>query len=204
MYNYPLMVDLCSQKVVVIGAGRVAYRKIRSLLETGANIVVVSPEAVSEIQEWERRGRLVWRRRLFRAEDISSAFLVIAATDDQEVNESVARAASPRQLVCVAGCPKLGNFHMPSVFERGRLMIAVSTNGASPVLSRTLRDDLSETFGEDYETYLDFLYECREIIKRENVNARQKQKRLKALLDPKYLDPHHQEKMLKALRGNVE
>ncbi|HEU5138497.1 MAG TPA: NAD(P)-binding protein [Bacillales bacterium] len=201
MDHYPLMVDLKNKKTVVIGGGKVALRKIHSLLEAGANIVVVSPESVPGIGELEKEGNLIWWRKKFTPDDLFDAFLIIAATDNQEVNESVARSAFPHQLVNVVDNPKLGNFHMPSVLDRGRFTIAVSTGGASPALTRKVRDEISEAYDESYGRYVDFLHKCRELIKLGELEREQRESLFGQLLEPQYHDPVRQEEMLSELEG---
>ncbi|HEX7065626.1 MAG TPA: NAD(P)-binding protein [Bacillales bacterium] len=196
MNHYPLMVDLKNKKAVVIGGGKVALRKIESLLKAGANVVVVSPESVPGIEALEKERNLIWRRKKFTPDDPFDAFLIIAATDNRKVNEAVAEAAFPHQLLNVVDNPKLGNFHMPSVLDRGRLTIAVSTGGASPLLTQEIRDELGEFYDENYSHYVDFLYKCRELIKHGTLEHEQKESLLKQLLDPKYRDPDRQNQVL--------
>ncbi|HEU5140696.1 MAG TPA: NAD(P)-binding protein [Bacillales bacterium] len=199
MDSYPLMVDIENKKAIVIGGGKVALRKIRSLLRARADVVVISPKTVPAIEKLETEGNLIWCRKEFSPDDLSDAFLVIAATNHREVNEAVAHSAYPRQLVNVADNPNLGNFHMPSVLDRGRLTIAVSTGGASPGLTQKIRDELGESYDESYSHYVDFLYKCREMIKHGSFSREQKEDMLKRLLDPKYLDPVRQRETLLGL-----
>jgi precorrin-2 dehydrogenase/sirohydrochlorin ferrochelatase len=185
------MVDLRRKKAVVAGGGRVAGRKIRLLLKAGASVTVVSPEVVFEIERWNGDGRLVWEKRRISRGDLSDAFIIIAATGDERVNEQIGEWAYPRQLVNVVDQPELGNFHTASVFERGKLTVAVSTNGASPLLARKIRDELAEGFGDAFDEYLEFLYQCRERIKELDLPSGKKKQRLAELLDPKFRHAHH-------------
>ncbi|HET7580241.1 MAG TPA: NAD(P)-binding protein [Bacillales bacterium] len=204
MNHYPFMLDLRNKKAVVIGGGRVALRKIRSLLKTEARIVVVSPEAVDGIQEIAGEGLLDWRRKRFEKEDLADASLVFAATNDSKVNEAAAKAVSPHQWVNVADNPELGNIHMPSVLERGRLKISVSTGGASPKLARKIRDELSETYDDSHGGYVEFLFECRGVIKRSDLSSQQKERLLIHLLEPKYREEVHQREMLMRLEQMID
>lgn len=164
---YPIHINLSGKPVVVAGGGSVAYRKIKDLLEQDAHITVVSPEAVEDIQKWHSQKKLEWAERKVRVEDLQDAFLIIAATNSSEVNSWIAAQAKTQQLVNVADQPHLGNFIIPSVVKRGKLVLSVSTSGASPSLSASIKKELQQRYSEDYESYLDFLFECRSIIKKE-------------------------------------
>lgn len=135
--RYPLFLDLTDQPVTVIGAGKVATRKIRSLLDAGARITVISPN---------RPPRDVrWIRRKYRHGDLAGARLVVAATDDQEVNRQVcAEAKRRRQFVNCIAPPLAGNFFVPAVARRNGIAIAISTDGRSPALAKRLRQELEQ------------------------------------------------------------
>lgn len=164
---YPIHVNLSGKTVVVAGGGIVAYRKIKDLLNEEAIITVISPTVVNEIQEWHAEKKLTWIEREVKREDLEKAFLIIAATNSKEVNSWIAEQAKSKQLVNIADQPHLGNFIVPSVVKRGKLILSVSTSGASPSLSKSIKKELQQKYSEDYETYLDFLFECRSIIKKE-------------------------------------
>ena len=143
--RYPLFLELTGQPVVVVGAGRVAGRKIRSLLAAGARITVISPRA-TRLPE-----NIRWIRRRYRRGDLAGARLVVAATDDLEVNQLVCTEAKRRrQLVNCIAPPSAGNFIVPAVARRGNLAIAISTDGMSPSLAKRLRRDLERVLRTDY------------------------------------------------------
>jgi precorrin-2 dehydrogenase/sirohydrochlorin ferrochelatase len=143
--HYPLFLSLTNQPVVVIGGGTVAKRKIRSLLASRALVTVISPHA-TRLPKGVR-----WLRRRYRHGDLRGACLVVAATDDQSVNERVCGEAKKRKLLvnCVAP-PSAGNFIVPAVARRGGLTIAVSTGGVNPALAKRLRRDLERLLRKDY------------------------------------------------------
>ena len=149
--RYPLFLDLARQKVVVIGAGPVAERKIRLLLEADAAIVVVSPQATAAIRGLARRKRIRWLRRRYRAGDLRAARLVIVATDDEDLNVRICAEAKRHRLLtnCVAP-PEAGNFIVPSVVRRGNLTVAISTGGASPALAKQVRRELEQFLHDGY------------------------------------------------------
>ncbi|ANC77119.1 hypothetical protein ABE65_010020 [Fictibacillus phosphorivorans] len=164
---YPIHVNLSGKTVVVAGGGLVAYRKIKDLLNEEAKITVISPVVVKEIQQWHTEKKLTWIEREVKRADLEEAFLIIAATNSKEINSWIAEQTSPKQLVNVVDQPDLGNFIVPSVVKRGKLILSVSTSGASPSLSKSIKKELQQKYSEDYETYLDFLFQCRSIFKKE-------------------------------------
>lgn len=127
--GYPIVLHVRGRRAVVVGGGKVAARKVYGLLEAEADVVVIAPEAVPDIEALAAKGEIVWRKKTFAEDDLAGAFLVIAATNDRNVNEAVAQAAAPGQLVNVVDDPKRCDFHVPAVIRRGPLTIAVSTGG---------------------------------------------------------------------------
>lgn len=181
--SYPMYMELANKKCVVVGGGRVAQRKVEGLLSTGAQIQLVSPEARQELQELAEEEVLGWERREFQPGDLEGAFLVLAATDREEVNRQVAEEARQRGvLVNVADQSDLCDFLVPSVVRRGDLTIAISTKGASPALSKHLRLQLERTFGLEYETYLVFLAKWREDLKERVESQAKREEILKAVI----------------------
>jgi len=149
--RYPLFLNLTGEKAVVIGAGRVAERKIRSLLTAGAEVTVISPKATAALRHFARARKVRWLRRRYRVGDLRGARLVIAATDSEQINQHVCAEAKRRRLLvnCVAP-PDAGNFIVPSVVRRGNLTVAISTGGASPALAKLLRRELEQTLSGRY------------------------------------------------------
>ena len=139
--------DLSGRRCVVVGGGGVANRKARKLLQARAEVVVISPEVRPELESVASEVH----RRPYREGDLEGAFLAFAATDSREANAAVAREAEERGVpVNVADEPSDGDFALPSVLRRGRLQVAVSTGGASPVLAREVRDGLEGLFGPEW------------------------------------------------------
>lgn len=136
MTYYPVFLDLRDRPVLVVGAGKVALRKTRALLEAGARVTVVSPKAEPEFDVLPVR----LRRRKFRSSDVAGHLLVFAATNDREVNRRVRQAAlGANCLVNVADAPQECTFLVPARIRRGGLQVAVSTGGKSPRLAVALR-----------------------------------------------------------------
>ncbi|MRR14636.1 bifunctional precorrin-2 dehydrogenase/sirohydrochlorin ferrochelatase, partial [archaeon] len=149
-FYYPLFVDLRGKAVVVVGGGIVALRKIEALQNTGALVKVISPEVMDEI---DRRADIEIIKRRYAPGDLEGASLVIAATDDEQVNIAVSRAASENRIFCnVVDKPDLCSFIVPSVVEKGPIKVAISTGGISPTLSKRLRMEIGSYLGEEYAT----------------------------------------------------
>ncbi|KAF0184177.1 MAG: precorrin-2 dehydrogenase / sirohydrochlorin ferrochelatase [Nitrospirae bacterium] len=149
---YPAFLDLSGKKCVVVGGGAVAARKVRSLCAAGAVVTVVSPQLTRDLERLRANGTIQHSAQKYRRGDLRGAFLVIAATSDSAVNERVAKDAAG--LINVADQPGCGNFIVPSSIERGQLTIAVSTLGASPALSRTIRKELEALYPAEVGAYL--------------------------------------------------
>ena len=131
----------------MIGGGRVALRKARRLVASGARVSVVSPEVLPEFE-----GLVIEvNRRPYETGDLAGAALVFAATDLREVNRAVVQEAREAGIpVNVADAPEDGDFAVPSVLQRGELQVAVSTGGASPTLARQVREALEERFTQKW------------------------------------------------------
>ena len=132
---------------MVVGGGAVAARKARKLFQAGAEVVVVSPEVLPELEDMS----VVVHERPYEYGDLEGADLAFAATDSREVNAAVAREANARGIrINVADRPAEGDFAVPSTLRRGGLQVAVSTGGASPTLARRIRNELEEVFGPEW------------------------------------------------------
>jgi precorrin-2 dehydrogenase / sirohydrochlorin ferrochelatase len=187
------MLRLKGKKVVVVGGGKVAERKVTGLLNTGARLVVVSPEATNELTSLASDGMLEWLKKPFSKEDIEGAFLIFAATNDDELNQYVKTAASDQQLVTIADDPERSDFHVPSHIRQGQLSIAVSTGGASPTLARKIREQLESQFDERYEEYVEFLYSARKRILAEVKDPSRKRRILTAIVSEEFLNSQDRE-----------
>ncbi len=156
---YPVFLNLSKKNVVVCGGGKVAERKIMSLMKTGANITVISPGISKKLEKEIQKGKLRHIKRQYKKGDLKKAFLVIAATDSRVVNEQIFKDA-----VCpvnVVDTPDLCNFIVPSVVRRPPLIIAISTSGISPALSKSIRKELEKLYGTEFSSYLMLLQKYR-------------------------------------------
>ncbi len=147
------------KKVVVCGGGNVAERKIKTLINVGAEVTVISPKITKRLERLVAERRLKHICREYRKGDLKDAFLVIAATDNISVNERISHAA--KCLVNVVDVPHLCNFIVPSTIKRGLLKLAISTSGISPALAKTIRRELEEQYGNEFSEFLKLLQNMR-------------------------------------------
>lgn len=140
MEHYPAFLNLKDRHVLIVGGGKVAERKVETLMNAGSHVTVVSPEVTDNIQQWINDGLIQHAQREFKDTDLNNVLLVIAATANSDVNTHIAELAHAQNtLVNVVDNTKLCSFIVPSVVDRSPVTIAVSTGGASPVLARQLR-----------------------------------------------------------------
>ncbi|MBN6065888.1 uroporphyrinogen-III C-methyltransferase [Aggregatibacter actinomycetemcomitans] len=143
MHYFPLFADLKSRPVLVVGGGSVAARKVNLLLQANAEVRIVAQKLNSELTALEAQGRVFWLAKNFSAEQLNSVFLVIAATNDEQLNQRVFHLAeSQHKLVNVVDDQPHCSFIFPSIIDRGALQIAISSAGKAPVLARLLREKL--------------------------------------------------------------
>ncbi|MDB4948876.1 MAG: uroporphyrinogen-III C-methyltransferase [Gemmatimonadetes bacterium] len=149
MSLYPIFVDAARCRVLVVGGGAVACRKVRGLLEAGARPEIVSPALSAELAGLVETHALVHHARVYQAGDALRRHLVFAATDSAEVNAAVAaEAEGDRALASVADDGEGSAFHVPAVIRRDGVTVALSTGGAAPLLAKRLRERLEDVVTE--------------------------------------------------------
>jgi len=164
---YPILVDLQGKRALVVGGGKVAQRKIETLLEHGASVQVIAKELTAKLAELRNYEKIEFLGDEFSEAFLEGAFLVFAATDDASLNRRVSQAAQQRGLLVNAvDQPADCNFIVPSVLSRGDLLIAVSTSGKSPAFARKVRVELERQFGEEYGFFLNLMGNLRKEILR--------------------------------------
>ncbi|MBT8352388.1 MAG: bifunctional precorrin-2 dehydrogenase/sirohydrochlorin ferrochelatase [Deltaproteobacteria bacterium] len=163
MEYYPVNLDIKKRKCLVVGGGRVGTRKVLTLLDCGARVTVVSPDATEKLIELANRGAITLEKRQYRETDLDGIFLVIGTTDNEELNHQISIAAEKHNMLCnIADRPKVCNFILPSIVNRGDLTISISTSGKSPALAKKLRMELEEQFGNEYAELLRLMGAIRE------------------------------------------
>ncbi|MEK6777475.1 MAG: bifunctional precorrin-2 dehydrogenase/sirohydrochlorin ferrochelatase [bacterium] len=165
---YPIFLDLQGERTLVIGGGRVAERKARSLLKSHAHVMVISPELTSGLRRLVQAGRIIHKQRKFISSDLNGVRLIICATNDTAVNRKAAGQAEKRGILYnVVDVPELCNFIVPSTVRRGDLTVAISTGGSSPALAKKIRREIETLIGPEYKAFLKLLRDIRPIIQRE-------------------------------------
>lgn len=182
----PLIIDLAGKKVVIAGGGRIAARKAKVLSEEQALIIFIAPEISEEVRALAKERKYEVIERAALPSDFSGAMLVILATNSREANGSLARILPANQLVCVVDESGEGNVTFPATVRRGHLQIAVTSNGASPKLTRKLKKELEQQFDDSWISYTAWLYEMREKIKQLDYPDAQKQEILWEILEDEY------------------
>ena len=163
---YPLFADLNGRSCVVIGGGRIAQGKVRTLLDYGAKVTVISPEVTQPLAVYARQGRIRYVPRRFKKCDLDGAWLVYASTNDEEINQKVFKTAQKKHIFAnVVDQKPLCSFIAPAILKRGPLTIAVSTGGASPSLAKKLKRELDASIGNQYGPILKLLESLRGIAK---------------------------------------
>lgn len=168
--HYPIFLDICGKKCVVIGGGKVALRKVKLLLEHGSNVEVVSPTLCPELSQLAENGSINVLNKNYEPGVLAGAFVAVAATTEADTNEKVAEEARRQGiLVNVVDNPEQSNFIVPSSLRRGDITIAISTAGKSPALARKIRTRLEQNFGEEYTSLVMLVSEVRTELKQRGI-----------------------------------
>jgi precorrin-2 dehydrogenase/sirohydrochlorin ferrochelatase len=189
MKYYPICLDVRQRPCLVIGGGGVAERKALSLLEAGADVTVVSPSLTPKLADLAHTGKILHYARPFEEPDLAGMFLVVAATNSIEVNSYAGELCRHKGiLVNVAAPPEAGSFVVPSVLERGDLLISVSTSGANPALAGVIRRDLDQRYGAEYEMLMDRLAAVRKRLHDKTADGQTRKRIMEAIIDSDVVD----------------
>jgi precorrin-2 dehydrogenase/sirohydrochlorin ferrochelatase len=183
---YPVFLNLKGKKAVVVGGGKVAERKVLSLLKSGAEVTVISPFLTVRLAREKSRESIRHLARRYRNNDLKGAFIVVAATDSPETNRTIASDAPA--LVNVVDVPSECNFIAPSIVKRGPLTIAISTGGISPAMSKALRKELEGLYGSRFSDYLGFVKRIRTKAMAEIDDRKKRETLLKGLASEEILE----------------
>ncbi len=162
MRYFPVNLDIDGKKALVVGGGRIAWRKVKNLVSCGARVTVVSPCFCAELTRIKGIHRV---KRRYRKTDLKGTCLVVSATDSQDVNRRVSEQASAAGIpVNIVDQPALCTFTVPAVVSRGELLITISTGGGSPALARRLREKIEKEIDPFFVKHLSLLTEFRPIV----------------------------------------
>lgn len=163
MAYFPFFIDIENKKILIVGGGNVALRKAEKLVQFGADIVVVAPEICAEL---ERLDGVKLIRRRFENKDICTAFAVIAATNDKQLNARIYALCNDLGiLVNTVDDPENCGFYFPALVRKNNVTVGISTGGTSPVFARYLREKTEELLDEKTLAAGDILAGCRSLIK---------------------------------------
>jgi precorrin-2 dehydrogenase / sirohydrochlorin ferrochelatase len=155
MRYYPIHLDIRNRPCLVVGGGAVATRKVKTLLDCGAEVTVVSPVATKRLHAWAGSGAIRLKERGYQSRDLAGILLVIGATDDEILNRRISSDAERLNILCnIVDRPEVCNFILPSIVQRDDLVMTISTSGKSPALAKKLRQTLERQFGAEYADFL--------------------------------------------------
>jgi precorrin-2 dehydrogenase/sirohydrochlorin ferrochelatase len=162
----------------------VGERKIKTLLSYGAKVYLISRELTPYLKEEVGQGRVTWLAQTYETQFLEDKFLILGATDNQELNERISREARERKVLCnIADNPPLCDFILPALIRRGDLTITVSTGGKSPALAKKISRRLEEEFPETYGPYLDLLGRIRRHVLSLGLTQKENQTIFEALIN---------------------
>ena len=161
-FSYPVTLNLSGRVCTVVGGGMVALRKVNALLQETEKVRVISPDLHEDLLELHKLGKIEWIAEPFQESLLKESFLVIAATNRRDVNRQVAMWCEANQvLVNVVDSREESSFTVNASVRRGDLLIAISTDGASPAVSKAIRIELEQQFGEEYAVMLEIMEQAR-------------------------------------------
>ena len=167
MENFPIFIDIKSKPVTVIGGGAIALRKVILLSKANPKITVISESICIELSELLKKHHGKFIKKSFNETDIKSPILIIAATNNLNVNKEIYRVANKKNIpINVVDQPKLCSFTMGSIIERGALVIAISSGGKAPVLARMLREKIEALIPASYAGLVNYVGNLRNFVKK--------------------------------------
>ncbi len=173
----------------MVGGGRVAQRKIETLLEYGASIHIISKELTHRLKELVESGDIRYMGEKFENKHLDGVFLVIAATDDEKMNHEISETAQKRGLLINAVDQPIDcNFIVPSIVKRGDLILAISTSGKSPALAKKLREKMDGQFGSEYESFLNLMGCLRKEVLKMGLSHNENGRIFKEIVDSEVLE----------------
>jgi precorrin-2 dehydrogenase/sirohydrochlorin ferrochelatase len=164
---YPINLNIKEKKILIVGAGKVAFRKFERLLAAGAAIKVVSPNFNDQFSLYLNKKSEQYEliKRKFKTKDLNSSFLVFAATDNSELNHKIALLAKEKNiLINIVDNAEFSDFTLPAVINRGDLLLTVASGCNLPALSKKIRKELESEFGLEYQLLLEVMSKKRAYI----------------------------------------
>lgn len=160
---YIACLKLTGRRCLVVGGGEIGLEKVEGLLACSGEVTLIAPAAIPELERLAAEGSILWEQREYAGKaDLEGIFMVIAATDDTDVNIRIFDDAEERAMLAnVVDVPPLCNFILPAIVRTGPLAIAISTAGASPALAKRMKTEIAGLYGEDHARLAVILNEIR-------------------------------------------
>lgn len=175
---FPVFIEIKDKKCVVIGGGVVAERKIKTLLNYGANIMVISPKITKSIEKLIQSNKISHIKKLYTKDDLKDALIVVAATSNSAVNKQIVKDAKFLVNSVEKREEYIKNdnikYIVPAIFEKEGLIVAISTE--FPALSKTLREEIKKYYGKDFALYIKYLKKLRGELKEKISDAKKRRK----------------------------
>ena len=166
MKFYPINLNVENKKCVVIGGGKIALEKISGLIEANAKVEVIAPKVCAEVEELFQSGKINLIREKYSAEKISDGVILIAATNNFELNQKILSDGREKNFLVNIVDSFDGDFTVPSRIRRGDFLLAISTGGKSPGFSRFVRQMLEKDFDENFAQGIEIISKYRAEVKK--------------------------------------
>lgn len=189
LFSYPAVLNLNGKRCAVIGGGKVALRKTRTLVAASANVTVIAPAADENLTALAADGKIKLVLRGYESGDVSDCFLVVAATDSAALNRQI--AAEAPCLVNVVTEPELGNFSVPAQSASGRLSFT-AFGGGLPAYTALLARDIAKTYGDDFAEFAEFLHEARTRLQQFGLTPKERTAFWRKMLDEESIGLLHE------------
>jgi precorrin-2 dehydrogenase / sirohydrochlorin ferrochelatase len=181
--RYPIFLDVERKPVLIVGGGSLALQKLTTLQPSHAVVTIIAPELRGQWPDPAAAPGYTWVRRRYEPGDLTEQRLVFAATDDPEVNHRIVAEARERGILANAvDDPAWCDFYTPAVVRRGRVTLAVSTDGGFPGVSRAVRETLEEWLPEQDDALIDALFALRTALRQSSLSARTRSAALRTLV----------------------
>ena len=207
MINFPIFIKLYEQNCLVVGGGVVATRKIKQLLIAGAKVFVVAPTIEPVLKEFNESGEIYYSQQAYTEECLEGKQLVIAATNDKRLNNQIAKQAKSKNiLINVVDNYDAGTFIMPSIIDRNPVVIAVSTSGIAPVLTKLLSIRIETLIPSNYGKLVTLINRFRDSVKEKYPDTKDRRRFWESILDGPIAEMFYagqEEKTLKLLERTI-
>ncbi len=176
----PIFLKLKDKPCLVVGAGKVAVQKVQQLIDSRARVTVIAPEIGKQMIQLAKKEAVCIKRRRYKTGDVNQFIVVIGATNDQKVNQTIYKESVLQNIpVNIVDQPNLCTFYMGASYQQGNLKIAVSTNGKSPTIGKSVRDEIKSNFGIEYSNLLEDLGKKRKQVIQNNTDQNKRSAILK-------------------------